>query len=40
VELKVGTDNNAHIVAVTPKGKGAEFALVYVRARSDEDSTI
>jgi len=40
VELKVGTNNNAHIVAVTPKGKGAEFALVYVRAHSDNDSTI
>ena len=40
VELKVGTNNNAHIVAVTPKGKGAEFALVYVRAHSDSDSTI
>jgi hypothetical protein len=40
VELKVGSNNNAHIVAVTPKGKGAEFALVYVHARSDHDSTI
>lgn len=40
IELKVGSNNNAHIVAVTPKGKGAEFALVYVHARSDNDSTI
>ena len=40
VELKVGTNNNAHVVAVTPKGKGAEFALVYVHARSENDSTI
>jgi hypothetical protein len=40
VELKVGSNNNAHVVAITPKGKGAEFALVYVRARSDNDSTI
>ena len=40
VELKVGSNNNAHIVAVTPKGKGAEFALVYVHARGDNDSTI
>lgn len=40
VELKTGTNSNAHIVAVTPKGKGAEFALVYVRAHSDDDSTI
>jgi len=40
VELKVGTDSNSHIVAVTPKGKGAEFALVYVRTHSEDDSTI
>jgi len=40
VELKVGSNNNAHVVAITPKGKGAEFALVYVHARSDDDSTI
>jgi len=40
VELKVGSNNNAHVVAITPKGKGAEFALVYVHARSDNDSTI
>ena len=40
IELKVGTDSNSHIVAVTPKGKGAEFALVYVRTRTDDDSTI
>lgn len=40
VELKVGSDNNAHIVAVTPKGNGAELVLVYMRARTDEDKTI
>lgn len=40
VELKVGSNNNAHVVAITPKGKGAEFALVYVHARSDNDNTI
>jgi hypothetical protein len=40
VELKVGSNNNAHVVAITPKGKGAEFALVYVHARADNDSTI
>ncbi len=39
-EIKVGTSNNQHIVAVTPKGKGSEFALVYVRTRADDDSTI
>jgi hypothetical protein len=40
VELKVGSNNNAHIVAITPKGNGVEFALVYVHARSDNDNTI
>ena len=32
-ELKVGTEGNAHIVAVEPKdnGKGSSFALVYLR---------
>ena len=32
-ELKVGTEKNQHIVAVKPQGKGAGFALVYVRVR-------
>ena len=34
-ELKVGSENNQHIVAVEARegGKGAEFALVYVRSR-------
>lgn len=40
IELKVGSDNNAHIVAVSPKGTGSEFALVYVRTRGDSDNTI
>lgn len=33
VELKVGTEDNQHIVAVEPadKGKGSTFALVYVQ---------
>ena len=38
IELKVGPSSNHHIVAVSPKGKGSEFALVYVRTR--DDSTI
>ena len=35
VELKVGTENNQHVVAVEPSeaGKGSTFALVYVRTR-------
>lgn len=34
-ELKVGTENNQHIVAVEPRegGKGSIFALVYVHTR-------
>lgn len=40
VELKVGTEDNQHIVAVKPSGKGSHFALVYVRTRSDHDDTI
>lgn len=30
-ELKVGTRENQHIVAVEPEGKGSSFSLVYVR---------
>jgi hypothetical protein len=36
IELKVGNSDNHHIVAVSPKGKGSEFALVYVRTRDDK----
>lgn len=31
VELKVGTKQNQHIVAVGPEGNGSSFSLVYVR---------
>ena len=37
VELKVGTEDNQHIVAVEPNGKGSDFALVYVRTRGKDD---
>ena len=37
VELKVGTEDNQHIVAVEPDGKGSSFALVYVRTRDEHD---
>jgi hypothetical protein len=40
VELKVGTEDNQHIVAVKPNTKGAHFALVYVRTRGGKDDTI
>ncbi len=31
VELKVGTEENQHIVSVEPKGKGSDFGLAYVQ---------
>lgn len=36
VELKVGTRENQHIVAVEPQGKGSSFSLVYVRTHGKE----
>jgi hypothetical protein len=36
VELKVGTEANQHMVSVEPKGKGSDFALVYVLTRGKE----
>ncbi len=36
VELKVGTEDNQHIVAVEPEGKGSTFALVFVQTRGKE----
>jgi hypothetical protein len=36
VELKAGTPQNQHIVAVEPDGKGSSFSLVYVRTHSKE----
>jgi len=36
VELKVGIDENQHIVAVEPEGEGSSFSLVYVRAHGKE----
>ncbi|MGA7081373.1 MAG: hypothetical protein WBQ43_12600 [Terriglobales bacterium] len=40
VELKVGTDENQHIVSVKPSGHGSHFALVYVRVHTGKDDTI
>jgi hypothetical protein len=31
VELKAGRENDQHIVAVEPQGKGSSFSLVYIR---------
>ena len=36
VELKVGTKENQHIVAVEPEGKGSNFSLVYVRTHGKD----
>jgi hypothetical protein len=40
VELKVGTNQNQHIVSIQPadNGKGSDFALVYVQTRSGKDT--
>ena len=40
VELKVGTEDNQHVVAVKPEGKGTRFALVYVRTHAGKEDTI
>ncbi|MFZ1131560.1 MAG: hypothetical protein WBV31_13665 [Terriglobales bacterium] len=40
IELKVGTEDNQHIVAVKPDHGGTHFALVYVRMHSGSDNTI
>ncbi len=38
VELKVGTEDNQHVVAIeaADSGKGSTFALVYVRTRGEQ----
>lgn len=36
IELKVGTKENQHIVAVEPDGKGSNFSLVYVRTHGKD----
>jgi hypothetical protein len=36
-ELKVGTKENQHIVAVEPEGKGSTFSLVYVRTHGKDE---
>jgi hypothetical protein len=35
-ELKVGTKDNQHLVAVQSEGKGSKFALVFVQVRGKE----
>ena len=36
IELKVGSKENQHIVAVEPEGKGSSFSLVYVRTHGKD----
>jgi hypothetical protein len=36
VELKVGTEENQHLVSIEPRDKGSSFALVYVQTRGRE----
>lgn len=36
VELKVGTKENQHIVAVEPEGNGSKISLVYVRTHGKD----
>ncbi len=38
VELKVGTTDRQHVVAVKPSGSGSDFSLVYVQTRGRNDS--
>ena len=38
LELKVGTRDNQHLVAIEPKDGHTEFALVYVRVRGKDDA--
>jgi hypothetical protein len=36
IELKVGTKENQHIVAIEPSGSGSNFSLVYVRTHGKD----
>jgi hypothetical protein len=36
IELKVGTKENQHIVAVEPEGEGSSFSVVYVRTHGKD----
>jgi hypothetical protein len=36
IELKVGKQDDQHIVAVKPQGKGSTFSLVYVRTHGKD----
>ena len=36
IELKAGRENDQHIVAIEPQGKGSSFSLVYVRTHGKD----
>jgi hypothetical protein len=36
VELKVGTEDDQHLVSVEPQGNGSDFALVFIQTRGKE----
>jgi hypothetical protein len=36
IELRVGSRENQHIVAIEPEGKGSSFSLVYVRTHGKQ----
>jgi hypothetical protein len=38
VELKVGTEENQHLVAIAPEGKGSKFSLVLVQVHGKGDT--
>lgn len=38
IELKVGTEDNEHLVAIKPQGKGSHFALVLVQVHSKDET--
>lgn len=38
IELKVGTDDNQHVVSIKPKDQGSDFGLVYIRTRGEKGS--
>jgi hypothetical protein len=42
IELKVGTKDNQHLVSISPqdKGKGTDFALVFVQTHGGDKDTI
>ena len=39
-ELKVGTEDLQHVVAVKPNSKGTEYSLVYVRMHGSDKEPI